>query len=53
MEVDGASVHVRYEEGDPYVLIRDSLVATGTGLRRLGVRSTTLEDIFLEQETGE
>ena len=32
---------------DAYDLIRDTVVSVGVGVRRLGVRSTTLEDIFL------
>lgn len=38
---------------DAYDLIRDTLVATGSGIRRLGVRSTTLEDIFLDEAGSE
>ena len=32
---------------DPFLLARDALAATGAPLRRMGARSTTLEDIFL------
>lgn len=38
---------------DAYDLIRDALVGVGSGVRRLGVRSTTLEDIFLGETDGE
>jgi ABC-2 type transport system ATP-binding protein len=38
---------------DAYDLIRDTLVSVGSGIRRLGVRSTTLEDIFLGESGGE
>jgi ABC-2 type transport system ATP-binding protein len=48
VEVRGRVIVVRGGPGDPYDLIRDALAATGTGLRRLGPRRTTLEDVFLE-----
>ena len=38
---------------DAYDVIRDTVVAVGTGIRKLGVRSTTLEDIFLGQADGD
>lgn len=37
---------------DAYDLIRDTLVAVGSGIRHLGIRSTTLEDIFLGESTA-
>lgn len=36
------------QSDDLYGLVRDGLAATGTGLRSLGPRSTSLEDVFLE-----
>jgi ABC-2 type transport system ATP-binding protein len=45
--VEGHAVVVRHDETDPFVLVRDALVATRVGVRRLGSRRTSLEDIFL------
>lgn len=45
--VEGRTVVVRHVAADPFVVVRDALVTTGTGLRRLGSRRTSLEDIFL------
>lgn len=52
---DGANVEVRGNtllvtggEKDPFVLVRDALASTNTGMRKLGPRATTLEDIFLD-----
>ena len=50
LEVEGRTVYVRSDDGDPYALIRDALADTGTAMRRLGARATTLEDIFLATE---
>ncbi len=48
VERDGNVFRLAAGDGsDPYDVIRDTVVAAGTGIRRLGVRSTTLEDIFL------
>jgi ABC-2 type transport system ATP-binding protein len=47
--VEGHRLLVQMANGDPFVAIRDALVTTGAGLRSLGVRSTSLEDIFLEE----
>jgi ABC-2 type transport system ATP-binding protein len=38
---------------DAWDLIRDTVVAADTGIRKLGIRSTTLEDIFLGESDGE
>jgi ABC-2 type transport system ATP-binding protein len=43
---------VRYQEGDGFRLVRDVLADTGTGLRRLGAKRTTLEDIFMGEEVA-
>ncbi len=48
VSVDGSRLAVRLPGGDPFTAIRDALAATGAGLRSLGTRSTSLEDIFLE-----
>ena len=45
--VDGSRLEVAVGDGDPFDLIRDQLVATGTGLRRLSARSSSLEDVYL------
>jgi ABC-2 type transport system ATP-binding protein len=51
----GAEVTIRHHmiefdhvNGDPFALIRDVLVDTGIGIRSMGAKRTTLEDIFLE-----
>lgn len=53
VEVDGPVVTVRGAPGDPFDLVRDALAATGTVLRRLGPRRTTLEDVFLQGADGD
>jgi ABC-2 type transport system ATP-binding protein len=45
---DGAIV-VRVEAGDPYRAIGDALAETGSALRRLGPRRTSLEDIYMSE----
>ncbi len=50
VETDHQTVYVEYPTGDTFLLVRDVLAATGTGMRRLGARSTSLEDIFLAQD---
>ena len=47
VESHGNVVIMREAPGDPFLLARDVLAATGVVLRRMGARSTTLEDIFL------
>jgi len=45
---DGPELTVRTPEGtDTFLIVRDALADTGTGLRRMGPKRTTLEDIFL------
>jgi len=39
--------------GDPFDLVRDALASSGTVLRRLGPRRTTLEDVFLQGAGGD
>jgi ABC-2 type transport system ATP-binding protein len=53
VEIDGPVVTVRAAPGDPFDLVRDALAATGTVLRRLGPRRTTLEDVFLRGAVGD
>ena len=49
VEHSGNRISLRVSGTDPYVLVRDAVAAAGAGLRRLGARSTTLEDIFLSE----
>ena len=49
----GNRLEVRGGEADTYDLVRDVVAAHDAGIRRLGVRSTTLEDIFLEEGANE
>lgn len=46
-DATGRSIHVHFD-GDPFLLVRDGLAATGTGVRRMGRRARTLEDAFIE-----
>ena len=48
--VEGQELAIRLDDGDPFDLVRDVLADTGAGIRRLGPRRTTLEDIFLAQD---
>ncbi len=48
VHADGMRLQVRVRDGEPFDVIRDALVATGTGLRRMSPGATTLEDVFLE-----
>lgn len=48
--VEGRSVVVRHSDADPFALVRDALVACDAGVRRLGSRRTSLEDIFLAKD---
>lgn len=48
VDVDDQSLLVKATQGDTYAIILDALAATDTGMRRLGAKATTLEDIFLE-----
>ena len=43
----GEVLTIKSYSGDPFLAARDALATTGVSLRRLGARSTTLEDIFL------
>jgi ABC-2 type transport system ATP-binding protein len=52
VEVRGRVVVVRAGAGDPYGLVRDALADTGTAVRRLGPRRTTLEDVFMQGAEG-
>lgn len=45
--LDDRTIGVRLDSGDPFDLVRDVVAETGAGLRRMGPRRTTLEDVFL------
>jgi ABC-2 type transport system ATP-binding protein len=47
--VDGMQLVIRLDDGDPFGVVRDVLADTGAGIRRLGPRRTTLEDIFMAE----
>ncbi len=51
----GAKLDIRTGGEDAFLLVRDALAATGTGVRRLGQATTTLEEAFIreaEEEEG-
>jgi ABC-2 type transport system ATP-binding protein len=50
VSVDHATILFTLREGDAFLLARDVLADTGAVLRRLGPKTTSLEDIFLEEE---
>jgi ABC-2 type transport system ATP-binding protein len=53
VRTEGTSLVVAVDgSADPFDLVRDAVVATGAGIRRLSQRRTTLEDIFLEEGSG-
>ncbi len=47
VETRGNVIILSTDQFDPFIMARDVLAATGAPLRRMGARSTTLEDIFL------
>jgi len=47
VETHGNVIVLRSDDHDPFLMARDALAAIGAPLRRMGARSTTLEDIFL------
>ena len=47
VETRGNVIMMSTDHGDPFIMARDALASTGASLRRMGARSTTLEDIFL------
>jgi len=51
IEEHGELLTITSSPGDPFLAARDALATTGLALRRLGSRSTTLEDIFLGEGT--
>lgn len=49
---EDSRLNVSSTHADPFDLVRDALAETGTGIRRLGPHSTSLEEIFLASERG-
>jgi ABC-2 type transport system ATP-binding protein len=49
----GGVLDVRTTEEDAFTLVRDALAATGTGVRRLGQSSITLEEAFIREAKEE
>lgn len=47
VDVDRQTLLVEHRDDDVFDLVRDALAETGTTIRRLGARSTSLEDVFL------
>jgi ABC-2 type transport system ATP-binding protein len=47
VERDGRSLVVRAQDGDAFTIVRDAAADTGSAIRRMGSRRTTLEDVFL------
>jgi ABC-2 type transport system ATP-binding protein len=52
VETDRTTVYVTHDTADVFNLVRDSLADSETAIRRMGARSTSLEDVFLAVETG-
>ena len=52
VETRGNVIILSTDQHDPFIMARDVLAATGAPLRRMGARSTTLEDIFLGEAPG-
>jgi len=50
VRVANRTLDVELDAGDPFVAIRDVLAETGVGLRSLGSKQTTLEDVYLAEE---
>ena len=53
MEVDGDALTLSVAGGDPFNVARDAVVAAGAAFRRLGVKRTTLEDVFMAGGDGD
>ncbi len=45
--VDDDSLTLTVPDGDPFTIARDAVVDAGAAFRRLGVKRTTLEDVFM------
>ena len=47
VSMEGSTLLVQMADGDPFDLVMEVLAARGDGMRSLGARSTSLEDLFL------
>ena len=47
VSMDGTTLLVQLADGDPFDLVMEVLASRGDGMRSLGARSTSLEDLFL------
>jgi ABC-2 type transport system ATP-binding protein len=48
VEVEGTVLLIRSETVDPFLVARDAIAESGSAIRRLGPRRTTLEDVYME-----
>lgn len=48
VDTSGSRLLVSSSDDDPFRLVRDALATTGSGMRSLGPKASTLEDVFLE-----
>jgi len=48
VDANGSRLLVSTTTDDPFRLVRDALAETGAGMRSMGPKATTLEDVFLE-----
>lgn len=53
VEVKGEALTLSMPGGDPFTVARDAVVAAGAAFRRLGVKRTTLEDVFMTGNEGD
>ena len=53
VKVDGDALTLSVAGGDPFNVARDAVVAAGAAFRRLGVKRTTLEDVFMAGGDGD
>jgi hypothetical protein len=51
--VSGVTLDVRTAGEDAFTLVRDALVATNVGVRRLGQSAVTLEEAFIREAEEE
>lgn len=49
---EARSLVISHEDLDPFEVARDAVVEAGASIKRLGVRRTTLEDVFLVEGSG-
>ncbi len=53
VEVNGDTLTLSMPGGDPFMVARDAVVAVGAAFRRLGVKRSTLEDVFMAGGDGD